>query len=72
MKQRAEKCTKKRDVLLIKPIVFFTFSLPSTSLDLKVPNIYPLKITHVKVSQLSLNFVMEKEPFLMGINIQHN
>ena len=40
-----KKCTKKVCctwevvVLLIKPIVFFTFSLPSASLDLKVPNI---------------------------------
>ena len=30
-------CTCKVIVLLIKPIVFLTFSLPSTSLDLKVP-----------------------------------
>ena len=30
-------CTCKVVVLLIKPIVFFTFSLPSASLDLKVP-----------------------------------
>ena len=40
----AKKGTKKRDapakvvVLLIKPIVFLKFSLPSPSLDLKVPN----------------------------------
>ena len=31
-------CTCKVVVLLIKPIVFLTFSLPSASLDLKVPN----------------------------------
>ena len=31
------RCTCKPVVLLIKPIVFFTFSLPSASLDLKVP-----------------------------------
>ena len=40
----AKKCTKKRDahtkivVLLIKPIVFLKFLLPSPSSDLKVPN----------------------------------
>ena len=43
MQKRAKKCTKKRDtrtkvvVLLIKPIAFLTFSLPSASLDLKAP-----------------------------------
>ena len=31
-------CTCKVVVLLIKPIVFMAFSLPSASLDLKVPN----------------------------------
>ena len=31
------RCTCKVIVLLIKPNVFFTFSLPSASLDLKVP-----------------------------------
>ena len=31
------KCTCKVVVLLIKPLVFLTFSLPSASLDLKVP-----------------------------------
>ena len=31
-------CTCKVVVLLIKPIVFLRFSLPSASLDLKVPN----------------------------------
>ena len=31
-------CTCEVVVLLIKPIVFLTFSLPSASLDLKVPN----------------------------------
>ena len=31
-------CTCKDVVLLKKPIVFLTFSLPSASLDLKVPN----------------------------------
>ena len=31
-------CTCKVVVLLIKPIVFLTFSLPSASLDLKIPN----------------------------------
>ena len=30
-------CTRKVVVLLIKPIVHLTFSLPSASLDLKVP-----------------------------------
>ena len=30
-------CTSKVVVLLIKPIVVLTFSLPSASLDLKVP-----------------------------------
>ena len=46
VQKRAEKCTKKHGarakkvvVLLIKPIVFLKFSLPSASLDLKVPNI---------------------------------
>ena len=34
-------CTCEIVVLLIKPIVFLTFSLPSASLDLKVP-IYPM------------------------------
>ena len=33
-------CTCKVVVLLIKPIVFVTFSLPSASLDLKVPIVY--------------------------------
>ena len=44
MQKRAEKCTKKHGarakkvvVLLIKPIVFLNFSLPSASLDLKYP-----------------------------------
>ena len=32
-------CTCKVVVLLIKPIVFLTFSLPSASLDVKVPNV---------------------------------
>ena len=32
------RCTCKVVVLLIKPFVFLTFSLPSMSLDLKVPN----------------------------------
>ena len=32
-------CTSKVVVLLIKPIVFLTLSLPSASLDLKVPNV---------------------------------
>ena len=31
-------CTCKDVILLIKPIVFLTFSLPSAWLDLKVPN----------------------------------
>ena len=31
------RCTCKVVVLLIKPIVFLTFSLPSASWDLKVP-----------------------------------
>ena len=31
-------CTCKGVVLLIRPIIFLTFSLPSASLDLKVPN----------------------------------
>ena len=35
---KKEWCTCKVVVLLIKPIVFLTFSLPSASLDLKVPN----------------------------------
>ena len=45
MPKRAKKCTCKVVVLLIKSIVLFclfffflTFSLPSASLDLKVPN----------------------------------
>ena len=33
-------CTCKVVVLLIKPIVFLTFSLPSASLDLKVPSVF--------------------------------
>ena len=33
-------CTCKVVVLLIKPIVFVTFSLPSASLDLKVPIVF--------------------------------
>ena len=32
-------CTCEVVVLLIKPIVFLTFSLSSASLDLKVPNV---------------------------------
>ena len=32
-------CTRKVVVLLIKPIAFLTFSLPSASLDLKAPDI---------------------------------
>ena len=32
-------CTSKVVVLLIKPIVFLTLSLPSASLDLKVLNV---------------------------------
>ena len=32
-------CTYKVVVLLIKPIVFFTYSLPSASLDLKLPTL---------------------------------
>ena len=32
-------CTCKVVVLLIKPIVFLTLSIPSASLDLKVPNV---------------------------------
>ena len=45
VQKRAKKCTKtawctcKVVVLQIKPIVFLTFSLPSASLDLKVPYI---------------------------------
>ena len=41
----AKKCTKKRDarakivVLLINPIAFLKFSLPSPSSDLKVPTV---------------------------------
>ena len=37
----AKKCIKKRDasvVLLIKPIAFMAFPLPSPSSDLKVPS----------------------------------
>ena len=43
VQKQEKKCTKKRDArakllfFLIKPIFFFTFSLPSASLDLKVP-----------------------------------
>ena len=32
-------CTREVVVLLIKPIVFLSFLLPSASLDLKVPNV---------------------------------
>ena len=48
-------CTCKVVVLLIKPIVYLTFSLPSASLDLKVPSTVvcgnsPSPITEVKYS----------------------
>ena len=50
--QKGEKCTKKRDArakllsLLIEPFDFLTFSLPSESLDLKVPIKYGQWKTH--------------------------
>ena len=50
--QKGEKCTKKRDArakllsLLIEPFDFLTFSLPSESLDLKVPIKYGEWKTH--------------------------
>ena len=44
-------CTCEVVVLLIKPIVFLTFSLPSASLDLKVPTLDPRRTLH---SQLPL------------------
>ena len=41
-------CTCEVVVLLIKPIVFLTFSLPSASLDLKVPNVFKSTCSHYK------------------------
>ena len=43
VQKRAKKCAKKRDArvkfyFVYKTYCFFTFSLPSVSLDLKVPN----------------------------------
>ena len=48
MQKRAKKCTNNCDAranlfLHIKPIVFLTFSLPSASLDLKVPNMNDIR-----------------------------
>ena len=39
--------TCKVVVLLFKPIVLLTFSLPSVSLDLKVPNIFAVAVAVV-------------------------
>ena len=52
-------CTCKVVVLLIKPIVFLTFSLPSASLDLKVPNKF------LSVGPFSLGF----GPASVGLSI---
>ena len=38
--KNGQRIVQKSVVLLIKPIVFLTFSLPSASLDLKVPNLW--------------------------------
>ena len=43
------RCTCEAVVLLIKPIVFLTFSLSSASLDLKVPS-KSLKTEHLLIS----------------------
>ena len=51
--------TCKVVVLLIKPIVFLTFSLPSASLDLKVPNKF------LSVGPFSLGF----GPASVGLSI---
>ena len=55
-------CTCKVVVLLIKSIAFMTFSLPSASLDLKVPNFDLLKITHLAIS-------MEPIPLLENLKV---
>ena len=47
------RCTCKVIVLLIKPIVIFTFSLPSVSLDLKFPDY--LGMTRTVVSQRTID-----------------
>ena len=47
------RCTCEVVVLLIKPIVFFTFSLLSASLDLKVPII----LTNVVEKPPRFNFL---------------
>ena len=58
----AKKCTKKRDarakivVLLIKPIVFLKFSLPSLSSDLKVPTAYYLTTATPRPLKLSRRY----------------
>ena len=49
-------CTGKVVVLLIKPIVFLTFPLPSASLDLKVPDAFPVTIPEVFVKIDSAQF----------------
>ena len=66
--QKGEKCTKKRDArakllsLLIEPFDFFTFSLPSESLDLKVPNMDSRKrIKTVVWTQINRCVVDENE-----------
>ena len=46
-------CTCKVVVLLIKPIVFLTFSLPSASLDLKVPN-QTYGDTHLSLTEIKM------------------
>ena len=67
VQKRSKKAwrTCKVVVLLIKPIVYLTFSLPSASLDLKVPStvaLYargnsPSPITEVKYSTVPSEYI---------------
>ena len=60
-----KKCTKKRDAcenlfLFIDPFAFLTFSLPSPSLDLEVPNICSFR-NESTASRSLLFFVFQSE-----------
>ena len=61
-----KKCTKKRDscekllFLFIDPFAFLTFSLPTPSLDLKVPNICSFR-NESTASRSLLFFVFQSE-----------
>ena len=49
-------CTCKVVVLLIKPIVFLTFSLPSGSLDLEVPILAATQTLKSEPEQIEQNW----------------